>query len=362
VPGADSQNTEDAVRRIAVFTDASGTVDLVRRHIASRMPVRFEPLAQLAQCEPDYHTIIETDLTDTARLLHIKQWLSDTPARGKVIFITGAASRLESTRAYAVGATHVLARPVNGRTLLELVSEESNPQTIVGTGLHGDQPAGIRQAFAGLQGMFASAARGGRIETGPLIASSQEVVREIEAHGLGSWIDLVRKHHSGTYQHCLLVTGLAVGFGHHLRCSDADRQRLSLAGLIHDVGKARVPVAVLEKPSALDPDEMALIRQHPQFGIDVLQGTESLSREMLDVVLQHHEYLDGSGYPLGLRADAISDLVRMITISDVFAALIEKRAYKPALPHEEAYSLVLAMGDKLDHDLVREFAGAVGLT
>ncbi len=80
-----------------------------------------------------------------------------------------------------------------------------------------------------------------------------------------------------------------------------------------------------------------------------------LSDDILDMVLHHHEYLDGSGYPHGLKGDQISDLSRLITIADVYAALIEQRSYKPALSGAQAFKILQAMGPKLDAALVREF-------
>ena len=80
-----------------------------------------------------------------------------------------------------------------------------------------------------------------------------------------------------------------------------------------------------------------------------------LSAGMLDIVLHHHEYLDGSGYPHRLQGKEISDFVRIMTISDVFGALIERRSYKPPLPADAAYQILLDMGPKLDRDLVRAF-------
>jgi HD-GYP domain-containing protein (c-di-GMP phosphodiesterase class II) len=81
-----------------------------------------------------------------------------------------------------------------------------------------------------------------------------------------------------------------------------------------------------------------------------------LQPEMVDMVVHHHEYLDGSGYPHGLKGSEIADLVRIITIADVFGALIERRSYKPALSSQKAYDILLDMGPKLDKDLVREFS------
>jgi HD-GYP domain-containing protein (c-di-GMP phosphodiesterase class II) len=80
-----------------------------------------------------------------------------------------------------------------------------------------------------------------------------------------------------------------------------------------------------------------------------------LQAEMLDMVVHHHEYLDGSGYPHGIKANELSDLVRSMTIADIFGALIERRSYKQPMSGEAAYRVLMDMGSKLDPDLVREF-------
>jgi putative nucleotidyltransferase with HDIG domain len=165
----------------------------------------------------------------------------------------------------------------------------------------------------------------------------------------------VRKHHSQTYQHSLLVTGLVVGFGQQLGLSQIDLKKLSFAGILHDIGKAMVPTSILEKPKALDDNEQEIMRQHPVFGSEALAALPGLPADMIDAVLHHHEYLDGSGYPHGLKGREISDFVRVLTIADIFGALVERRAYKPPLSGEAAYQNLLDMGPKLDRDLVREF-------
>ena len=97
------------------------------------------------------------------------------------------------------------------------------------------------------------------------------------------------------------------------------------------------------------------MQKHPQYGLDALKSTSGIDQEMTDMVLHHHEYLDGSGYPHGLQRNEISDFVRMITISDIFAALVEKREYRPPMHSRAAYQILLDMDPKLDKDLVREF-------
>jgi putative nucleotidyltransferase with HDIG domain len=210
-------------------------------------------------------------------------------------------------------------------------------------------------AVGTLQGIFSSACSGDPIDASAVNTASDTVVSQVEASGLNAWIDVVRTHHSLTYQHCLLVTGLAVAFGQKIGVSQSDRRRLSFAGMLHDIGKARVPLAILEKPGKLDDQELAIMRKHPEYGFDALRSMPGLPAEMLDMVVHHHEYLDGSGYPHGIGSNEITDLVRMMTIADVFGALIERRSYKAPMPFQTAYQVLVDMGAKLDQALVRAF-------
>jgi HD-GYP domain-containing protein (c-di-GMP phosphodiesterase class II) len=125
--------------------------------------------------------------------------------------------------------------------------------------------------------------------------------------------------------------------------------------MFHDIGKAKIPLAVLDKPGRLDPEERAMIETHPVVGYDVLKGSAGISPEILDAVRHHHELLDGSGYPDGLCASSISDVVRILTISDIFAALIEDRRYKPPMPRDQAYEVIRSMQGKLEGPLVSAF-------
>lgn len=203
--------------------------------------------------------------------------------------------------------------------------------------------------------IFSATCLGEAVDAVQASTASAAVVDEIESKGLSSWVDTVRKHHSQTYQHCLLVTGVAAAFGQYLGLSAIDRNRLTFAAMLHDVGKALVPVAILEKPGPLDADEMAVMKKHPEYGVEALKSGVGLQPEMIDIVARHHEYLDGSGYPHGLQAHEISDLVRITTIADVYSALIERRSYKPPMPSQKAYDILCDMGPKLDQDLVRAF-------
>ncbi len=166
---------------------------------------------------------------------------------------------------------------------------------------------------------------------------------------------MVGCHHTDTYRHCLFVTGFAVAFAQHLGMREDDQRRLARAALLHDVGKAFIPTSILDKPTELTADEMAEMREHPRRGYEALLVQGGFPPEMLDVVLHHHEMLDGSGYPNGLHGGQISDIVRVTTIVDIYAALVERRAYRLQFTHAKAFAIMEDMGAKLDQQLLQAF-------
>jgi HD-GYP domain-containing protein (c-di-GMP phosphodiesterase class II) len=208
-------------------------------------------------------------------------------------------------------------------------------------------------AVSALADVFAMA--GGTAGATPISLGSQSemVVDAIKEFGLNRWMKTVRTYHDGTYQHCMLVMGWAVAFGNHVGFSNRDLQRVAIGSMLHDLGKIAIPNQILDKPGRLTPDEFKMIRQHPEIGYRMLEQTERYSAEMLDLVLSHHEYLDGSGYPHGKSAGEISDLCRVTTIADIFAALVEDRPYRAPMTNDEAYDILLGMRGKLDMPLVK---------
>lgn len=349
------------MHKLTIIGAAKIDFDSLIKEIAGFIESEFKPFETALGTAPGEFTLIDIDLNAGSRLARLKEWIARKPNGAKVIFVTDKSSHLEEMQASAIGGTGVIHRPFDGRKLLAkliggvaVTPVEEAPPLVPAAPEQPEQQA-FGAAVNGLESIFSSGASGTPIDAVTIQLAANAVVDEIEKLGLASWVDTVRMHHNQTYQHCLLVTGVAVAFANHLRLSRADRERLSFAGMLHDIGKARIPVAILEKPSSLDFAEMTEMRNHPRYGFEMLSNPQVVSAEMLDMVVHHHEYLDGSGYPHGLRAHEISDLVRMITISDIFGALIEKRAYKPPFTGAAAYKILCDMGPKLDKDLVRAF-------
>jgi HD-GYP domain-containing protein (c-di-GMP phosphodiesterase class II) len=348
--------------QISIVVDARARPEDLRREFSGRFDIAFIRLDELEASAPGAHTLFDIDLNDTSLIIKLKEWLKAKPQGAKVLFAADRSSRLQHTRAYALGATDVVERPVGAGALSKALNlGHGEPESEFAALADGSPEftakaaGGVKAAVGSLQDIFSSASVGAALEPDAVSAAGEAVVEDVEALGLADWIDMGRAHHSQTYQHCLLVTGVVVGFGQHIGLSRSDRRRLSFAGMLHDIGKARIPLAILEKPGPLTDEEREIIKLHPQHGVDALNEARDLPPEMLDLVLHHHELLDGTGYPHGLRGREISDLVRIMTISDIFGALIERRSYKPPLSGEAAYRILLDMGPKLDTDLVRAF-------
>lgn len=139
-----------------------------------------------------------------------------------------------------------------------------------------------------------------------------------------------------TEGHCQRLARYGVMVGRELGLHDEDLAALAKGGYLHDVGKVGIPDAILLKPSALTPEETAVMQQHPIIG-DRLCGELRSLRRVRPIVRHHHERLDGTGYPGGLKGEAIPLLARIMSVVDVFDALTTARPYKPALPVERAF-------------------------
>lgn len=298
--------------------------------------------------------IVKADLRLVENITALKNLLGRSGHIQKRIFLIDASAHLSISQAYALGASRVLSGRVSRDRLVAELTGSLPVNASPPTGAR-DPEAAASEGAAVLASMFASVSSRTPIDLKRATQIGSEIADCVAEHGLSDWLAAVRSHHEGTYQHCLLVTGVAVDFGLSLGFRHADVARLYSAAMFHDIGKARIPLSVLDKPGRLDDEERALIETHPVAGYDALKEDEAISPEILDAVRHHHEYLDGSGYPDGLCAESISDLVRVLTISDIFAALIEDRRYRPPMSREDAYNILCGMQGKLETPLVAAF-------
>ncbi len=165
----------------------------------------------------------------------------------------------------------------------------------------------------------------------------------------------VRDYDNYTYAHSLRVATFIAIFGHGIGLRDDDLKILTSGGLMHDVGKIGIPRGILNKPGKLDDGEWHTMRSHVPRTMDILRSAVGVPSGALVVAEQHHEKLDGTGYPHGRKGAEINNLARMAAICDVFSALTDRRVYKAPMAAEKALSIMSNMHGALDQYLVRLF-------
>ncbi|MGH6715823.1 MAG: HD-GYP domain-containing protein [Bradyrhizobium sp.] len=272
------------------------------------------------------------------------------------LFVLADALHHASMQAWALGATDTISRPFDAGAILQRIrSAFPDSEHFDATDRGKILNRGVAAAHAVIVRMFERLPAGLPLSLDDVMEAETRILKAIKHSSLREWLTTVGCHHTGSYRHCLFVTGFAVAFAQHLGMREDDQRRLTRAALLHDVGKAFIPLAILDKPGKLSEEETMEIRQHPRRGYDALLSSGGFPLEMLDVVLHHHELLDGSGYPDGLSGDQVSDIVRLTTIVDIYAALVEKRAYRMSFTHARAFSIMESMGAKLDQQLLQAF-------
>ena len=177
-------------------------------------------------------------------------------------------------------------------------------------------------------------------------------------------------HSHSAYAHSVNVCAYAAIVGRSIGMRRTELDELALAAFLHDLGKARVPSQILDKPARLTHLEWSVMRRHPTWSCDMLVRS-GLPKSVLRGILQHHERLDGSGYPLGLKGGEIDPLARLVALVDVYDALTSNRVYRPGTRPFDALSIMREdVGTTLDRDLfvslvrglARDGGTSVGLT
>ena len=279
------------------------------------------------------------------------------------LFVLADALHHGAMQAWALGATDTIWRPFDAQGILQRIraafpDASDYDATDRGKSLN----RGVEAAHAVMVKIFEKLPAGRPLKFDDIVEAETKILKAIKHSSLREWLTTVGCHHHASYRHCLFVTGFAVSFAQHLGMREDDQRRLARAALLHDVGKAFIPLAILDKPDGLTEEERATVRAHPRRGYEALAAQGGFPAEMLDVVLHHHEFLDGTGYPDGLTGKEISDIVRLTTVVDVYSALVENRAYRVPYTRLKAFTMMEEMGDKIDQQLLQAFRPvAVGI-
>lgn len=171
----------------------------------------------------------------------------------------------------------------------------------------------------------------------------------------------IREKDDYLLEHSLNVAILLANFANYLGMSEDEVQDLSYAGFLHDLGKIKIPDEILHKPGRLTDSEMEVMKGHVKHGVDYLKSTE-IAPPLIQAISEHHERLDGLGYPAGTKGDDISQAGRMLAIADMYDALTADRVYKPGMSSQRAFSILMSDAPtRLDQSLVQQFIKCLGV-
>lgn len=166
------------------------------------------------------------------------------------------------------------------------------------------------------------------------------LVDAIKQNSFKSILSGLKNHDNYTYVHSMRVATMLSLFGHAAKLKDHDQLVLASGGLLHDVGKMLIPHNILNKPGGLNEEEFAIMKSHVPETVKYLQLNKTIPKSVIVIAAQHHEKLDGKGYPNRLKGDELNELARMAAIVDVFSALTDRRVYKPPMEPEEALNIM----------------------
>jgi HD domain len=252
--------------------------------------------------------LIDVDLRDISKVKTIKDNLPRRSRDHCRIVAIDRTSHLSAVQGHGLGATDLLKRPFDVRELTQIlhrhfglaIAREGSDPKLALENAPGD--ASVALAAAALEGLFATLICGGALRLKEIANAGDQVIDAIAEIGPGQWLDAVRNCHEGTFQHC-----------------------------------------------------------HPVIGYEYLATQDSVPQDVMDAVRHHHEYLDGSCYPDGLQGNQIKDLTRILTVYDVYGALIERRAYKVPKAPAVAMDILTNMANegKVEADLVRALGHSV---
>jgi HD-GYP domain-containing protein (c-di-GMP phosphodiesterase class II) len=260
----------------------------------------------------------------------------------KAILLSSAIDLLVSQKKSRVDVAALLQRAPPGYFRPAPLSEPMRIET--GEALEGAMDA-MRQ---GLEGMVS-----GSLDMAHITDAAIAARRGVEtAPDLFMQVTRLKAKDKGTYLHSVVVAGLMAQMAVLLEFDDEMVDEIGRAGILHDLGKLLIPNAILNKPGKLSTAELRLIRSHPEIGYRHMKKLGGVSPMILDVCRLHHEALDGSGYPLGLKDEQISMIVRICTVCDVFDALTSVRPYKKAWSTAQALTWMYDQPHLFDRKLI----------
>ena len=228
-----------------------------------------------------------------------------------------------------------------------------------------DDPAKIhladsvkKRVSTGIQYLYNNSESGNFTETANNI--TDELVTAINSNAaIAVDISILKTSDEYTFKHSVDVATISMIIAQNLNMSKQDIHNIGVAGLLHDMGKSRIPLEILNKPARLNDEEFEMMKRHSQLGYEILKQKEEFSPAVSLAVLQHHEKMNGKGYPMGVTSDKIINYAKILSVADVYDALVTERPYKKPFTQRNAIELIMSMTEELDIESMRSFLESV---
>lgn len=221
----------------------------------------------------------------------------------------------------------------------------------------------VRQLSQGVEEMFEHARNGAAVDVVRVKRSVEPMIDSISRNPDACiWLARLKQQDQYTYQHSLGASIWAVALGRQLGLPRSDLRSLAIGGLLFDVGKLRIDPELLHTDRPLSPAELAEMREHVRYGVEMISETGLMNTDVRDMVAHHHERHNGSGYPQGLSGDSIPVFARIAAIVDCYDAITSHRSYASATSPSAAIKMLHEAKDiDFQAELVEEFIQAVGI-
>jgi putative nucleotidyltransferase with HDIG domain len=252
------------------------------------------------------------------------------------------------------------------RPQLNLVEQEARQAESEQVAFQEELPK-ARQIHSRTKGYIDSALEDVRLGKSVDTEAAKELVTEISSSLTRSpnammWMTHMKSRDEYTSIHCMNVCIMSLSFGRTLGLGNTELAVLGLGALLHDLGKMRTPLEILNKPGKLTREEFEIMKQHSSLGHELLRKQGGLPDSVLDIVLHHHERINGGGYPHGLNKDQIDRLVQIVSIVDVYDAITSDRCYHDGIaPYEALKNMYDWVNENFDKELVEQFIKCLGI-
>lgn len=220
-----------------------------------------------------------------------------------------------------------------------------------------------QQATSYLDQMLQGIREGKPVDTASAAQVVDGLARSVQLNvNAAMWLNSLKQRHEHSANHCTNVAVVSLAFARHLGYEGQALIEIGIGALLHDVGLMRLPVALLDKPDRLTPEEEAQLREHPTVGKNILAQGGQISRTAMNIICHHHERINGKGYPAGLSGSQVPREALVVALADVYDAMTTDRPYRrSSSPHGTLNVLKQLSETDFGTDLVQEFMSCIGI-